>query len=201
MSSKSWLVHQCAHGRSSHLWVLVLFRHSSVSSDVENCLGLEVLFQHFANWFWCVSDVDCLWTVLLVHWQLVLTSIYYWGPLVSTMTLMLVSVIWAFCQLVLTSATTGNASCWGGVCLGICTRLPRRGFVTDLLFGACVCIPFVSVALCCLMQNGKFRFNSLRKILAMESWLTKKKLFFWTIYSKVFFRFLRKLVKMKLLQF
>ena len=50
--------------------------------------------------------------------------------------------------------------------------------MTDLLFGACVCIPFVSVALCCLMQNGKFRFNSLRKILAMESRLTKKELFF-----------------------
>lgn len=56
-----------------------------------------------------------------------------------------------------------------GRCLEICTSLPRRGFVTDLLFGACACIPFVSVALCCLMQNGKFRFNSLRKILAMES--------------------------------
>ena len=65
--------------------------------------------------------------------------------------------------------TREDCLCQGNVPLGLCTGHPRRGFVTDLLFGACVCIPFVSVALCCLMQNGKFRFNSLRKILAMES--------------------------------
>ena len=129
-----------------------------IGSDV--CLMLIVCEQCYwciDNWFWHLSTIEDRW----------------WAPWHK-----LVSVIGAFCQLVLTSATTGNASCWGGVCLGICTSLPRRGFVTDLLFGACVCIPFVSVALCCLMQNGKFRFNSLRKILAMESWLTKKKHFF-----------------------
>ena len=27
--------------------------------------GLEVLFRPYANWFWCVSDVeDCLWTLI-----------------------------------------------------------------------------------------------------------------------------------------
>ena len=81
-SSKSWLVHQCAHGRSSHLWVLVLFRHScqlvlmlrtvwglrcyfsilQIGSDV--CLMLIVCEQCYwctDNWFWHLSTIEDRW--------------------------------------------------------------------------------------------------------------------------------------------
>ena len=112
-----------------------------IGFDVENCLGLEVLFEHFANWFLRVSDVeDYLWTLLLVHsCQLVLTSIYLWGPLVSTMTLTLVSVIWAFCQLVLTSATTGDASVGEVfVCESVSVSLGEGLWQTCCLVHVCV---------------------------------------------------------------
>ena len=82
-SSKSWLVHQCAHGRSSHLWVLVLFRHScqlvlmlrtvwglrcyfsSLQIGCDVCLMLRIVCEQcywcIDNWFWHLSTIEDRW--------------------------------------------------------------------------------------------------------------------------------------------
>ena len=122
--------------------------------SVEGCLWVLVLFGHSASWFWRVSDVeDRLWAT---------------------------SVIWAFCQLVLTS-TIEDRLFWGNVCLRLHTGHPQRGSRTDQSSGVCMYIPFVWLVF--LLPCGKFSFNSFGKILAVNLWLKKKDNFFWTIYG------------------
>ena len=146
--------------------------------DVENCLGHEVLFGHFASWFWHMSAVEDR----------------LWAP----------SVIWAFCQLVLTSDYH-----WGPFVLGLHKVFVRDSVLVtfrEVYDGSVVwCVSVYSTCVdwysCCLIQNGKFRFNSLRKILVVNLWLKKKDDFFGQYMATVFFRIWRRLIKMKALKF
>ena len=75
----------------SHLWVWsAIWAFLPFGSDMcvtlRTVCGHQELFGHFANWFWHLSTVeDCLWalSVIWAFCQLVLMSNYHWGPFVS----------------------------------------------------------------------------------------------------------------------
>ena len=152
------------------LRVLVLFRHLGIASwfwcasDIENCLGHEVLLGHFASWFWHMSDVEdhlwaltAIWTFLPIDsdvclplgtvcehevlfgysCQLVLTPDYRWVPFVSTECLLGILPIGSDIWLPLRTVCAREVFVWD------CTGHPGRGFMTDLSFDVWACTPYV----------------------------------------------------------
>ena len=75
-------------------------------------------------------ELPQFWALLPVGWHLSAVEGRLW----------VLSVIWAFCQLALTSTAE---DCFGNVCVWDSTGHPRREFMTDLSFGVWVCIPFI----------------------------------------------------------
>ena len=128
----------------------VLFEHFTVGSD--ECLPLRTVcehwmsFEHFANWFWWVSIVDCEHKVLL----LVILASWFWRM----------------------SDVEGHF-CGGGVCLGLNIGYSLGRFVMVLSSGVCTCIPFVwSVSLLSFVK-WEVQVQFIRKALAMKLQLKK----------------------------
>ena len=123
-----------------------------------------------ASWFWHLSAVEGrLWAL---------------------------SVIWAFCQLVLTSTIEDH---FGDMCVWDSMGHPWREFMTDLSFGVWVCIPFVWLVLLLPYVKWEIQVQFIKKNFSCEI-MTKKMIFLdnvWQQYSSDS----RRLVKMKLLKF
>ena len=105
----------------------------------------EVLFGHFASWFWHVSDVeDCLWALTAIWAFLpigsdvclplrtvceheVLWGIlcnWFWHLTIVEDHLWPVSVIWVICNWFLHLTTSEDHLNQENVCLGLCTSHP-----------------------------------------------------------------------------
>ena len=164
--------------------------------DTRYCLGI------LASWFWHVSDVeDRLWTLtaiwaflligsdvclplrtvcehevllgILANWFWYLTAVEdsLWPP----------NVILVLCQLVLTFNYHWGLFVLG---LGLRTRHPQKGFMTDLSFGVWVCIPFVWLVLLLSYVEWEIQVQFNKKNFSCEFMTKKRKMiFFWTMYG------------------
>ena len=160
----------------------------------------EVLFGHFASWFWHVSDVDdCLWA---------LTAIWAFLPINSDVcpplkTVCEHEVLFGYsCQLVLTPdtwlplrticehrvsfgyfaswfwhlTTTEDYLCWGSICLGLYRSPWERVYDRSIIWCVSVysiCMIGILVALCKMEIQVRF----IKKIFSWKI-MTKERWFF-----------------------
>ena len=136
------------------LWTLTaIWAFLPIGSDV--CLPLRTVCEHevllgiLANWFWYLTAVeDSLWPP---------------------------NVILVLCQLVLTFNYHWGPFVLG---LGLRTRHPQKGFMTDLSFGVWVCIPFVWLVLLLSYVEWEIQVQFNKKKFSCEFMTKKRKMIF-----------------------
>ena len=117
-------------------------------------------------------ELPQFWALLPVGWHLSAVEGRLW----------VLSVIWAFGQLALTSTAE---DCFGNVCVWDSTGHPRREFMTDLSFGVWVCIPFVWLVLLLPYVKWEIQVQFIKKNFSCEI-MTKNMIFLdnvWQQYS------------------